>query len=131
MANRIEASAGRAIDAVEALPRGGQVAEEVYVGKHPLLDAHLQEVGRVVGLTALGKGAARLAGNEGIRCIILEKNGGLRNFKGAIFLAIDQGNQKGGERKNYIFEPGKELDIPDGERRLVQTVLENIAQLAV
>lgn len=127
MAIRTEASAEQAIRAVVDLPRDGQVADKVYVGRHPVLKGE----GWVVGLTAVWEGAERLSEDPSVRCVVLEKNPNLLGLEKATLLRIDRVNGEGIERWDFVYDEGKTPVIAEDRQPLVQTVLNNITQLAV
>lgn len=126
MANSVEVSAEQAIKAVASYSWCGQIAEQIYVGKRPVSDEKNQ-----IELTAVWKGAERLADDPTVRCIVLEKNPYLVGFEDAVLLRIDLENGKGSRRLNYVYRNGVAPAIGKGEECLVRTVLGNITKLTV
>ena len=131
MAKRIEAFE-RAIGVIAFHPWTGQIAEKVYTARRPIFDDNGDNKGTQVSLTAVWEGAARLAENPAVRCIVLERNPNRRGLENAISLRIDLVNGRGSERLDYVFSrEGVVPIIGKGRKRLVQTVLGNITKLNV
>ena len=125
--NGIEFRGDKAIELVAALPRTGQIAKDVYISKHPTSDGR----DKVVKLTAVREGAARLAEDASVQSISLVRNPNIivhpkRGWAGADILRVAFVSGEGLELP-YIAEATP--NIPEDRRGLVQTVLGNISEL--
>lgn len=114
-------SVDEAVRAVARQPFAGQVGEKVYVSKRPTADG----LGQIVGLTAVWEGAARLAGDDAVRCVVLTSNPERWDLGSAISLTVSRGK---GELIEVNYRPGETFQLDPRRARLVNTILGNIAR---
>lgn len=119
-------SAEDAVQLVAAHPRVGQVAESVYIGRQPASSGE----GQVVDLTAVWEGAAQLAEDPSVRCVVLERNPNRVDLKNAVSLRIGQdlGTPLGIRTSEIVYRGGV---AEGGEPALAQTILRNIARALI